>query len=247
MDRKITLAIPYYNNSQFIKEAFEQVLNDERINEIIICDDKSPDVVEMEKIIHSMQCSKIKIYKNENNLGCYHNKINTVSKCTNEWCILLDSDNIISTHFIDTLYEIPLWNKTIIYAPSIAETFPGEPSCYLNYQRFVNQTITNEMYISEALTSANFQCLINNCNYFLPVKEYVECAQLEEYERHIIDSLDSNVIFTDWMCKKNTIFVVDNLIYKHRIHSQSNYELSIGKQYIEIVRHQLLDKIKQIM
>ena len=46
----ISLAIPFFNNSKFAKELLnEYVLNDERISEIIILDDKSTDI-EYEKI-----------------------------------------------------------------------------------------------------------------------------------------------------------------------------------------------------
>ena len=37
---------------------------------------------------------KIKLYQNTNNLGCYHNKLKSISYCSNDWAILLDSDNI---------------------------------------------------------------------------------------------------------------------------------------------------------
>jgi len=46
------------------------------------------------------------------------------------------------------------------------------------------------------------------------------------YDRNIIDSLDSAVLFTDWLCDNNNIFVVNNLMYKHRLHPHSNYVVS---------------------
>jgi hypothetical protein len=224
--KKLSLAIPHYNNTEFIREALEPALNDDRVGEIIICDDKSKDIEALEQIVATYNNPKIRLYKNETNLGCYHNKLETVSKCSNQWAILLDSDNIISKEFIDRLYEIPEWNINTIYAPSVAETFPIEPSELLNYKAFANTHITPEVYINNALTNLNFICLINNCNYFLPTQEYIKCMSQYTYERATIDSLDSNVLFTDWLYNNNTVYIVDNLKYKHRVHSNSNHALS---------------------
>ena len=241
MKPQISLAIPHYNNSDYIYEAIQCSLNDYRVSEIIICDDNSQDIYQLKQILASIQSNKIKLYENDRNLGCYHNKIETISKCTNDWAILLDSDNVISTSFIDILYNIPQWDYMKIYAPSVAETFPNLSS-YLNYERFSNKTITKEIYFAEH-TNINFQCLINNCNYFLPVKQFLSCMKPQQYDRRYIDSLDSAVLFTEWLCANNTIFVVENLRYRHRLHPTSNYNMSNSRQYESSVRQMLLDKL----
>jgi len=223
---KISLGITYYNNSEYIINAIKPALQDYRISEIIICDDVSTDINKLEHIIKELSNPKIKLYKNQKNLGCYHNKLETISKCSNQWTMLLDSDNIISKEFIDRLYELPEWNTNTIYAPSHAETFPIEPSDLLNFAGFANQHVTPEIYIKNALSNLNFICLINNCNYFLPTQEYINCMNKYTYERATIDSLDSTVLFTDWLYNNNTVFIVENLKYKHRIHPNSNHALS---------------------
>jgi hypothetical protein len=47
--RFISVAIPHYNNSNYICDAIDPLINDERINEIIICDDKSLDINVLEQ------------------------------------------------------------------------------------------------------------------------------------------------------------------------------------------------------
>jgi glycosyltransferase involved in cell wall biosynthesis len=245
MQRKISLAIPHYNNTKYIQEAISCSLNDDRINEIIICDDKSKDINQLKEILIKINNNKIKLYENNSNLGCYHNKLETVSKCEKEWAILLDSDNIISTQFIDTLYDISEWDIKTIYAPSVAETFPNYISPNLNYTRFANQTITKEVYLKE-IEKNDFLCLTNTCNYFLPVKQYLSCMTKETYDRNIIDSLDSAVLFTDWLCGYNTVFIVKNLKYHHRLHPESNYMKSPTRHYETFVRNLLIEKVKKM-
>jgi hypothetical protein len=241
--RFISVAIPHYNNSNYICDAIDPLINDSRINEIIICDDKSSDIEALEQKLSTYNNPKIKLFKNETNLGCYHNKINTVSKCSNDWAILLDSDNIYDKTCIDTIYGIPNWDKNTIYSPSWAVTFPGTPSLILNYTKFNNQFISKSLYVNE-FNDSTFQCLINTCNYFLPVKNFIQCMDCvqHDYKREVIDSLDSAVLFTDWLLSNN-IFVVESLHYKHRLHDQSNYMLSKSHSYSSIVLDMLLSKI----
>jgi len=244
MLKYISIAIPHYNNSNYIKECIENIINDERINEIIINDDKSSDINQLEVILNNFNNKKIKLYKNEVNLGCYHNKIKTISYCTNDWAILFDSDNILNIDFIDKLYNIKEWDSNTIYIPSWVVTFPNEPSPYLDYRKYSNIYINKEIYINN-FNDNNFQCLINTCNYFLPVKNYFNLMNNYQinYKREMIDCLDSAVLFTDWLLSNGKIFVVNNLIYKHRLHEKSNYMLSTSKNYQEQVKNILLQKV----
>ncbi len=246
MERKITLAIPHYNNSHYIMETISASLTDERISEIIICDDKSDDIEILEHIVSSLNNPKIKLYKNPTNLGVYHNKIETVKKSSNRWALLIDSDNVISREFIDRIYEIDTWNTNTIYAPSYAYTFPQGPSQLLNFENFANAYITPEIYINNALTNENFMCLINNCNYFIPTTEFVESMPYNDYKRDTIDSMDGAVLFTDWLCN-NKVFVVKNMIYKHRLHSNSTYMRFYKKCDEGPIRKYLFDKLSKSM
>lgn len=243
MDRKISLAIPHYNNSNFIIDAILPALNDDRVSEIIICDDYSKDVNILQELINNINNTKIKLFINNENKGCYHNKIETVSKCTNEWAILLDSDNILSPSYIDKLFEIPQWDETVIYSPSFAKTFPGVISEYLNFTKYENTTITRDIYINN-IHDNNFKCLINDCNYFIPIKSFLCCMTpiQHNYDKKKISSLDAAIFFTDWLCYGNTIFVVKDLHYDHRVHPNSTYMISTH-EYENEIRHQLLNKI----
>jgi len=246
----ISVAIPHFNNTNFIRDAIDPLINDTRITEIIICDDKSNDIEELEKIIQNYNNKKICLFKNDINLGCYHNKINAINKCTNDWAILLDSDNIYDKNSIDAIYKITKWDENTIYAPSNAITFKNTindtiPSPNLNYSNYSNQFITKTFYLNE-FNNIKFQCLINNCNYFLNVKKFIKCMNQtqQDYKREIIDCLDSAVLFTDWLSDDKNIFIVDSLQYHHRLHIKSNYRLSKSHRHNKRVLSSLFHKIK---
>lgn len=245
MIKHISLAIPHYNNTDFIKETLNIGIIDDRINEIIICDDKSNDIDKLENIINELNCSKIKLFKNDINLGCFKNKILSVSKCSNEWTILLDSDNVIDKDYINTLYNIGNWSDNLIYAPSWAKTFPGEPSINLDYRIYNGKIIDKEFYINN-FNVLKFQCLINTCNYFINTKKYTQCMNniINLYKREEMDCVDSAVLFTEWMLSHNKILVVENLHYNHRLHQNSNYINSVSRSNSGLILNQLLNKIK---
>jgi glycosyltransferase involved in cell wall biosynthesis len=228
-------------------EAINVSIHDDRVNEIIICDDNSNDIIKLEKIINDINSTKIKLYKNQINLGCYHNKIETISKCTNEWAILLDSDNVIGKDYIDTLFNITEWEKNIIYHPCWAKTFPSEPSVFLDFRCYNNTIITKTFYLNN-FNNNNFQCLINNCNYFLPVNSFIKCMNQYKdiHKREEMDVLDSAVLFTDWLLNNNNFIVVENLIYGHRLHPNSNYMLSPSHKHRDHVLKKMYDSIKKM-
>ncbi len=248
MLKYISLAIPHYNNTDFIKDALDIGIQDDRINEIIICDDKSSDIDKLENILNELNCPKIKLYKNDINLGCFKNKILSVSKCINEWAILLDSDNIIDLNYIDTLYNIGNWDNSLIYAPSYAITFPGIPSTNLDFRIYNNKIIDSKIYSSE-FNNIIFLCLINNCNYFVNTIKYTNCMNniIDQYKREEMDCVDSAVLFTEWLLDGNNIFVVENLHYKHRCHPNSNYMITSPKSKPDLILNQLINKIKNIL
>lgn len=244
-NRTCSVAIPYYNNSYFMLDTLKTPINDDRISEIIICDDKSKDLMQLKSYISKIPTTKIKIFENDKNLGCYHNKINTVKKCTNDWCILLDSDNIIEKDYIDKLFAIEKWDDTTIYSPSRPITFPGQPSVMLDYRGYSNKYITKDIYLHD-FNDPKFLCLINNCNYFVPTKNFVECMlpYEKQYNRNYIDCLDSAVLFTDWLTNNNKIFVVNGLTYKHRLHPNSNYARGHSRQHEDSLKKELYAKVK---
>lgn len=120
MDRKIS--IPHYNNVQYISQLLENIIDDERVNEIVISDDCSriEQQTSLRTLIDEFRCDKIILHFNSVNLG---NKLFTLSKCANDWTCLIDSDNIIDGNYLDKLYLIDQWDPMKVYALIGAYTF----------------------------------------------------------------------------------------------------------------------------
>ncbi len=216
----ISVAIPYYNNSRFMNETLEYIVTDSRITEIVITDDKSreEEIKKLEEIIK--EYSQIKLFKNNKNLGVFLNKLEALTKCKNDWMILCDSDNIIGKEYVDAIYK-EKWDRTFIYAPDWAKTFPGNPSTMLNYKWLDNQVIDYKKALA-LRSNAKFLCFINTCNFFCN-KKLLKFMDRKSFYRPEMSCIDSFYINKCWLKGKNKIKIVKGMEYKHRLHGRSNY------------------------
>lgn len=210
----VTLCIPTYNRTDLLFECFKDVLNDERISEIVIVDDHS----EMECFNTVAEyCShipKVKLYRNEKNLDCYRNKREAVSKATNEWVILFDSDNIITKKYVDVIYHHKTqwpWDKQMILQPSFAMP-------HFNFESLVgvysSGNISNWMHLDP------FKTMLNAMNYFVNRDEYLRVWDSS------VDPVTSDSLYQNyrWIAAGNCIQVCSHLRYEHRVHSGSHYQ-----------------------
>lgn len=91
-NKKISVIIPSYNHSKFLKKAIDSVLNQSYKDfELIILDDCSTD--NSVKIINSYQDKRIKKYFNEKNSGAVNTLNQLINMATGEYIALLNSDD----------------------------------------------------------------------------------------------------------------------------------------------------------
>ena len=220
----ISLCIPTYNRSKFVISAFDKVIDDERISEIVISDDFSDESMfnELSEKLKKIESDKIKIFRNELNKGAFVNKYEAVRKASNEWVILLDSDNIIDLNFIDNLPDIK--DPDTLYLPchAICE------SPHLDYREFSDVIIGIEEYTK--LTNSQepkIQCLLNTGNYFFNKNSYLEAVA---NEKNIIESYGVDVFYLIYLWFKlknsNKLKIVKDLKYYHTLHNGGTEELS---------------------
>jgi GT2 family glycosyltransferase len=162
----ITLSITNYNRSELVIDSFTNVLNDDRINEIIILDDFSSIEIydDLKSRIENLKNTKIKLYRNDSNLGAFLNKKKAVTLSSNDWVILLDSDNIIDTDYLDNISDKR--DIKTIYSPSHAVC----ESPILNYESYIG-VVDKEGYKNNISNGRSiWDCVFNTGNYFFNKK-----------------------------------------------------------------------------
>lgn len=90
---KVSVIIPLFNKAPFVEEAIQSVLAQDFDDlEIIVVDDVSTD--DSYDIVAAMQDLRIKLYKNEKNLGAALCAQRCIDKAKGEYLIRLDADDL---------------------------------------------------------------------------------------------------------------------------------------------------------
>lgn len=215
----ISAAFTNYNRTDLLFEAIEPFLSDAWISEIVISDDCSKDDIYQTVLWKYNGIDKVKIYRNETNLDCYRNKKQAVSLATNEWVLLLDSDNIFSKEFIDTIFSQQPFNKTWAYAPEWARP-------HFNF-RAISGTAISKNNVASVLPNGNCSTMLNAMNYLVNREEYLRVFGLSGH----IDPVTSDSLFQNynWLKGGNTVYVTPGLQYDHRVHEGSHYQKNVRR------------------
>ena len=242
----ITLAIPSYNRSNYVIESFVGVLSDDRISEILIVDDSSDteEFSRLEALILELHThrgyDKIRLIRNQKNLGSFLNKKECVVNSKFDWVILLDSDNVIDVRYLNSIEDKR--NDTTIYTPSHAVC----SSPILDYRKYSNVSLSKNEYVRTVSEGHNvtWDCILNTGNYFFNKLNYLKCI---DQELEVLESYAADAFYMIYLWMKNVpegkLEVTEGMEYQHRLHPNShwtsNSELSnsfVKKLTEEIIR-----------
>jgi len=247
-NRKLSIVVPTYNRYEMTIESFSQVLQDERVSEIVIVDDCSTDdsyskLIEYFKSYGLLKFgkgekwnpdAKICMYSNPANQDCYWNKKIAVEHATNDYCILLDSDNIIGPGYIDAIYNnILQWTPNFIYQPVFAKP-------HFDFRKFSDNYI-HRGNINSYINDNNFTTALNAMNFFVNRKTYLDAFDPS------IDPVTSDSIYMAYRLLEqgNIYYFVPGLEYEHRLHDGSHYKQNVHRTATGF--HQsILDKLAQL-
>lgn len=223
---KLSICLTNYNRSNLLYQSVANVLMDNRVSEIVISDDCSRDEVYQSVVWYFKEFPKVKIYRNETNIDCYRNKARSLELATNDWCILLDSDNVIDKSYIDRIENITVagLNDKTIYTPSFARphfdftSIAGSNISRSNIAGFMNGAQADRV-----------GTMLNAANYFVNRHEYLKLFDPS------VDPVTSDSIFmaSRWLEAGNFIYVVPDLSYQHRV---NNHGAEEGSHYGANVR-----------
>lgn len=229
-EQSVSICITTFNRFEFTIESFAQVINDGRISEVVISDDCSTDG-SLEKLRqHFLYHPKIKLFSNLVNVGVYHNKKRAIELSSCSWAILLDSDNIISTNYIDRLFDLHTWEDNVAYCPDMAQIA-------LDYRHFGGVKITKNN-AGNYIDQINGGSLFNTMNGFYNRAFYLKVFQ-DNIEPVAADSIQQNL---NYLLNDGAMNIVEGLSYFHRIHPGSHYVNYTHKS--DVYHKQITDKIR---
>lgn len=226
-----SLCLTNYERFDLLIESFEQVIDDPRITEIVISDDCSSQTIFQSLVSYCADKPKIKLYRNEQNLGMGKNKMLAIERATSEWCILFDSDNKLNRGYINALYRSHCYPNVI--------NMPDSGGERLDYTRFAKWYVSRHN-INYFLSFGGADMVLNTCNYFVNRQRY-----LEVYEDNP-DVIAADTIWFNylWLKKGGAFVIVPGLRYYHRIHSGSGFMKDLNKN--EQKCKEILELIKKM-
>lgn len=208
---QISFCITTYNRVEFTLRSFSKIVNDNRIGEILIVDDESDLDDYLFLIAAVADVPKVKVIRNEKNIGCYQNKYKAISLAAHEYVVIADSDNVFDTDYIDAIYRYN-WMPTVAFLPDWAMDM-------FSYVHFGGVPI-NRYNVAKYSKEKMFDCIINTMNYFVNRDEF--CRIFDKETKRYAD--DSAYINYKWIEAGNTLFVVPFMRYQHTVHPGSHYQ-----------------------
>lgn len=98
----VSVIIPTYNRQSYLKQAIESAINQKYRNiEIIVSDDCSPQ--SPEALVKSFQDSRIRFYRNSQNLGICLNVVNAFKQAKGKYVASLNDDDMWNEDFLTIL------------------------------------------------------------------------------------------------------------------------------------------------
>lgn len=209
-------------------DSFRQVFNDDRISEIVIVDDHSDIRIFSNLQFMCKDLEKVKLYRNESNLGCYHNKRRAIELATSEWVILFDSDNVLTTKYLDAITDLDPTLRTTLYQPEWARP-------HFDFRNFARSVITRDN-VKGYMRQKHFSTMLNAMNFFVNREEYLRVFDTNKTEPWTADSIYFNYL---WLKAGNKIYVTPGMQYDHLVHNGSHYKANVhktGNFYKEVER-----------
>lgn len=226
--QKISLAVTAFREEEkgyceWLQRAISVAIDHPIVDDIAIVNDGSDDIEFVEKIFQDVP--KVHIYQNENNLGVFGNKVESVRQARNPWVVMCDSDNFMGLDYFDYLSSFS-WNSFVLYCPSF-----GRPQ--LDYRHFHGQ-YNMEDFLG-LIGKKQFGCLLNTGNQFVHRQSFLDVFgsyrqdrfdleqpdyfnadnRRDEKWRVIYDAADSAWINSTWLKSGWSLAVVKDLHYVH--------------------------------
>ena len=154
-----------------------------------------------------------------------------------EWIVLLDSDNIIDSTYINTIKDLEV-EEDVLYCPE--KLYSAEGKVLWDYSKFAG-TVIDKQNVKQYIGNEYGTCM-NTGNYFFNKEAYLKVHEVSKIEPHLAvnDALYFSYL---WLNAGLKIKVVKDLHYIHRVHPGSWY-IANSKQCVQATK-EIFHRMKQ--
>jgi Glycosyl transferase family 2 len=216
----------------------------EILDEIIVVDENGNDYEKIKKEFPNQE--GLHVYKNEEILGVFKNKIRAASYAkTGNFIAVIDSDNFADEHYFRTVKDFIIQKKLTTDIPmALAPTFAKPKYDYRYYSGYLinAETAFNLFHQNTMVTflnTANF--VITKC-----VDEQVVCPEESLSQLHFIDVLYKHVLAFQQI-PDYRIYAVPGLEYEHTIHDDSYFVKHVDDEQLKLNLQYCLNILREIV
>lgn len=105
----VSIVIPTYKRPKKLADAIKSAIDqDAKIEfEVIIIDNCADDAMaeEVDKVVKSFCCGRLKLYRNEENIGMYDNWNRCIDVASAEWVTILNDDDLLYKNFLKDVFD----------------------------------------------------------------------------------------------------------------------------------------------
>lgn len=235
MEPLVSVCIPAYNNAAYIKETIDSILNQTYQNiELVVVDDNSTD--NTYEIVSNIQDERVKVYKNEKNLGMSGNWNRCLELVSGEFIKLICADDLVEKDAIEKETRALIENPTAVLAGSDSKLVDMQGKPHGIYKRYGKAGLVDGKKVAKrGLRSQNY--------FGAPLANMIRRSALEKvggFDTDFVYILDYD--FYMRLACLGDIFVIREPLNGFRIRNDSNTGQVMGggkgKRYIE--EHRLL-------
>lgn len=241
----ISLAIPTYNSSKYFWDCIKTALMSDFISEIVVHDDNSEwsEYLNMFELSAKINTDKIKIYRATHNEKAFINKYMAVSKCTNEWVYLFDSDNWFDDPILEVISKLDLSKKDTCYHVKELHMTDGNIVKFDYENNSLDLPVAKENIknstnnIEWILNTGNF--IVNKDTYLRSQADAVESLRNSDGRYKNPKGADVLLFSYCWYMHGNRYEPVDGFYHHHRIRpgnyfvEEMDYNMALVREYLD--------------
>jgi len=241
----VSIIIPVYNGSNYMREAIDSALAQTyRNKEIIVVNDGSKDGGATHEIARSYG-DKIRYFSKEN--GGVSSALNFgIRNMKGEYFSWLSHDDVYTPDKLEkqiaAINQKQLDSSTLVYCTFINI---DANSNILSSQKNSSGFVSNKLYQSEEVLAELLQnCTFNGCGLLIPVKALTDSGLFDERLRFCQDAFMWYKIFM----QDYSLFCIDDTLVKNRIHSGQLTQRGqqLFRKECEEISHSLVNDFSEI-
>jgi glycosyltransferase involved in cell wall biosynthesis len=213
MENNISVAIPFFNNTRFLNQLLDSISIDKKVSEIVISDDHSSEdeYSKLCELVDKREDTRIRLFRNNENKGCFGNKVMSVSHCSNDWVARIDSDDYLYPCYWDAIFNLESLDIKTVYSPSF-----GREAIDL---RHFDSIVVSKENVQKALSLPRSNFYFNNGNSFFHRETYLDVIN----PLIGINPMSADELFFsyNWLKAGGKRLTVKGMEYFHREHPDS--------------------------